>query len=318
MQGALDFVPDHSKQRVTVAVNNGLYEEIVYARNKDNVTLLGESQDKTILRYANNEVFNPHPANIRTNPEAGTFPSRRAAVAIDGAGGRYVEGAVMTSVPPYRIKVPLLLGGDHALAIGSIAAVARHCRRRGKDLVVLWLDAHADYNVPATSPSGNIHGMPAAVVSGHGHPRLLALGDACPMVAPGAIVQVGVRSVDPEEKALVVRSGSVTHDMRQVDELGIRRVVERVLERVSGPDTHLHVSFDVDFLDPGIAPGVATVVPGGPNYREAQLCMEMLHDSGAVGSVDLVELNPAADERNRSARLAVELVQSLFGKRILV
>lgn len=215
-------------------------------------------------------------------------------------------------------EVPLLLGGDHSLAIGSIAAVARHCRRRGKSLVILWLDAHADYNVPATSPSGNIHGMPAAVISGHGHPRLLALGDACPMVAPGAIVQVGVRSVDPEEKALVVRNGSVTHDMRQVDELGMRRVVERVLERVSGRDTHLHVSFDVDFLDPGIAPGVATVVPGGPNYREAQLCMEMLHDSGAVGSVDLVELNPAADERNRSARLAVELVQSLFGKRILV
>lgn len=215
-------------------------------------------------------------------------------------------------------ELPLLLGGDHSLAIGSVAAVARHCRRLGKDLVVLWLDAHADYNVPATSPSGNIHGMPAAVISGQGHPRLLALGDACPMVAPGSIVQVGVRSVDPEEKALVVRNGAVTYDMRQVDELGMRRVVERVLERVAGQGAHLHVSFDVDFLDPGIAPGVATVVPGGPNYREAQLCMEMLHDSGAVGSVDLVELNPAADERNRSARLAVELVQSLFGKRILV
>ncbi len=214
-------------------------------------------------------------------------------------------------------ELPVVIGGDHSLAIGSIAAVARWCRRRGKELYVLWLDAHADYNVPATSPSGNIHGMPAAVISGHGHPKLLALGDACPMVAPASIVQIGVRSVDAQEKALVVRNGSVTFDMRQVDELGMRRIMERALERVVREDTHLHVSFDVDFLDPGIAPGVATVVPGGPNYREAQLCMEMLHDSGRVGSVDVVELNPAADEKNRSARLAVELVQSLFGKRIL-
>ncbi|WP_242342979.1 arginase [Anaeromyxobacter terrae] len=214
-------------------------------------------------------------------------------------------------------ELPLVLGGDHSLAIGSIAAVARWCRRRGKGLYVLWLDAHADYNVPATSPSGNIHGMPAAVISGHGHPKLLALGDACPIVAPASIVQIGVRSVDAHEKALVVRNGSVTFDMRQVDELGMRRIMERALERVVREDAHLHVSFDVDFLDPAIAPGVATVVPGGPNYREAQLCMEMLHDSGRVGSVDVVELNPAADEKNRSARLAVELVQSLFGKRIL-
>jgi arginase len=214
-------------------------------------------------------------------------------------------------------ELPVVIGGDHSLAIGSIAAVARWCRRRGKELNVLWLDAHADYNVPATSPSGNIHGMPAAVISGHGHPKLLALGDACPMVAPASIVQIGVRSVDAQEKALVVRNGSVTFDMRQVDELGMRRIMQRALERVVREDAHLHVSFDVDFLDPGIAPGVATVVPGGPNYREAQLCMEMLHDSGRVGSVDVVELNPAADEKNRSARLAVELVQSLFGKRIL-
>jgi arginase len=214
-------------------------------------------------------------------------------------------------------ELPVVLGGDHSLSIGSIAAVARWCRQRQKELFVLWLDAHADYNVPATSPSGNIHGMPAAVISGHGHPRLLALGDACPIVAPSSIVQIGVRSVDPQEKALVVRNGSVTFDMRQVDELGMRRIMERALERVSRAGAHLHVSFDVDFLDPSIAPGVATVVPGGPNYREAQLCMEMLHDSGLVGSADVVELNPAADEKNRSARLAVELVQSLFGKRIL-
>jgi arginase len=214
-------------------------------------------------------------------------------------------------------ELPVVLGGDHALAIGSIAAVARHCRERGKALHVLWLDAHADWNVPATSPSGNIHGMPAAVISGHGHPRLLELGDQVPMVPPRSIVQVGVRSVDPQEKALVTRSGSATFDMRQVDELGMRRVMERALEGIDRARAHLHVSFDVDFLDPAIAPGVATDVPGGPDYREAQLCMEMLADSGAVGSVDVVELNPAADLRNRSARLAVDLVQSLFGKAIL-
>lgn len=217
----------------------------------------------------------------------------------------------------YAGELPVVLGGDHSLTIGTVASVARYCRRKGKKLFVLWLDAHADYNVPSTSPSGNIHGMPAAVISGYGHPKLLALGDECPMVAPTSIVQIGVRSVDLQEKALVARNGAVTFDMRQVDELGMRRVVERALEHVAREDAHLHVSFDVDFLDPGIAPGVATVVPGGPNYREAQLCMEMLHDSGAVGSVDVMELNPAADERNRSARLAIELVQSLFGKRIL-
>ncbi|HET9552261.1 MAG TPA: arginase [Anaeromyxobacteraceae bacterium] len=214
-------------------------------------------------------------------------------------------------------ELPVVLGGDHSLAIGSVAAAARHCRRVGKELRVLWLDAHADYNVPATSPSGNIHGMPAAVISGHGHPRLLALGDEAPMVAPRSIVQVGVRSVDPAEKALVVRNGSVTFDMRQVDELGMRRVMERALDGLDRSRVHLHVSFDVDFLDPAIAPGVATDVPGGPDYREAQLCMEMLADTGAVGSVDVVELNPAVDLRNRSAKLAVELVQSLFGKAIL-
>jgi arginase len=228
---------------------------------------------------------------------------------------RVVRDAVGASLD--EGELPLVLGGDHSLAIGSIAAVARWCRRRRKALYVVWLDAHADYNVPATSPSGNIHGMPAAVISGHGHPRLLALGDACPMVAPTSIVQIGVRSVDAWEKALVIRNGSVTFDMRQVDELGMRRIMEGALARVVHEDAHLHVSFDLDFLDPGIAPGVATMVPGGPNYREAQLCMEMMHDSGRVGSVDVVELNPAADEKNRSGRLAVELVQSLFGKRIL-
>jgi arginase len=251
------------------------------------------------------------PANPLRPPEAGY---RHLAEVL--AWCRTVRDAVAASLEAGEL--PVVLGGDHALAIGSIAAVARHCRRRGKELHVLWLDAHADYNVPETSPSGNIHGMPAAVISGHGHPDLLALGDHVPMVAPSSIVQVGVRSVDPREKALVTRNGSVTFDMRQVDELGMRRVMERALERVASADAHLHVSFDVDFLDPGIAPGVATDVPGGPGYREAQLCMEMLCDSGAVGSVDVVELNPAEDVKNRSARLAVELVQSLFGKRILI
>ena len=229
---------------------------------------------------------------------------------------RAVHGAVGAALDAGEL--PVVLGGDHSISIGSIAAVARHCRARGKKLFVLWLDAHADYNVPATSPSGNIHGMPAAVISGYGHPKLLAIGDETPIVTPTSIVQIGVRSVDPTEKALVVRNGSVTFDMRQVDELGMRRIMERALAHVAREDAHLHVSFDVDFLDPSIAPGVATIVPGGPNYREAQLCMEMLHDSGVVGSLDVVELNPAVDEKNRSARLAVELVQSLFGKRILV
>ncbi len=213
--------------------------------------------------------------------------------------------------------LPVLLGGDHCLAIGSIAAVARHCAARETLLSVLWLDAHADFNTPQTSPSGNIHGMPVAVVAGQGPEPLTALGHARPMLDPARIHQVGIRSVDHVEKRMVVESGVEVHDMRRIDENGMRKTMDEVLTRVAAVGGHLHVSFDVDFLDPAIAPGVGTTVPGGPTYREAQLCMVMIYVSGLMRSLDIMELNPAYDLHNKTAALVVELVESLFGEQIL-
>lgn len=212
---------------------------------------------------------------------------------------------------------PVLLGGDHCLAIGSIAAIAKHCAAQETPLTVLWLDAHADFNTPETSPSGNIHGMPVAVAAGLGPEALTGLGHAKPMIDPTRILQVGIRSVDHVEKRKVVESGLEVHDMRRIDENGMRKTMAEILKRVAAIGGHLHVSFDVDFLDPAIAPGVGTTVPGGPTYREAQLCMEMIYDSGLMRSLDIMELNPAYDERNRTAKLVVELVESLFGEQIL-
>jgi arginase len=214
-------------------------------------------------------------------------------------------------------RLPVMMGGDHCLGIGSITAVARHCRETGKQLRVLWLDAHADFNTHDVTPSGNIHGMPVACLCGIGPEALVRLGGDGPTLSPSQLRQVGIRSVDEGEKRLVKEHGLDVYDMRYIDEVGMKRTMEEALAGV-GPDTHLHVSFDVDFLDPGIAPGVGTTVPGGPNYREAQLVMEMIADSGRMGSLDLVELNPILDTRNQTALLTVDLVESLFGKSTLM
>ncbi|MCR6686601.1 arginase [Pseudoxanthomonas sp.] len=214
-------------------------------------------------------------------------------------------------------RMPVMLGGDHCLAMGSITAVARHCRDTGRKLRVLWLDAHSDFNTSAVTPSGNVHGMPVACLCGLGPQALTHLGGDAPAMRPDQIRQIGIRSVDPEEKRLVKQHGLDIYDMRYIDEIGMKRVMEQALDGVDA-DTHLHVSFDVDFLDPGIAPGVGTTVPGGPNYREAQLVMEMIADCGRMGSLDIVELNPALDHCNRTAQLAVDLVESLFGKSTLM
>ena len=214
-------------------------------------------------------------------------------------------------------RLPIVLGGDHCLAIGSIGAVARHCREAGKKLRVLWLDAHADFNTSHITPSGNIHGMPVSCLCGYGPDELTTLAGAKPMLDKRTIRQIGIRSVDEGEKRLVHEVGLDIYDMRYIDENGMRRVMEEALDGVDAA-THLHVSFDVDFLDPSIAPGVGTTIPGGPNYREAQLVMEMIADTGALRSLDIVELNPALDNRNETARLAVDLVESLFGKSTLM
>jgi arginase len=213
--------------------------------------------------------------------------------------------------------LPILLGGDHSLAIGSIAAVARYCRAQGRRLRVLWLDAHADFNTNVLTPSGNVHGMPVACLCGHGPRELVELAGSVPAIGPESIRQVGIRSVDQGEKRFVHEVGLEVFDMRYIDEMGMRHTLEQALLDLDS-DTHLHVSFDVDFLDPEIAPGVLTTVPGGPSYREAQLCMEMIADTGLLASLDVMELNPALDVRNRTANVAVDLIGSLFGKSTLM
>jgi arginase len=214
-------------------------------------------------------------------------------------------------------RLPVLMGGDHSLAVGSIGAVARHCREVGKKLRVLWLDAHADFNTSTLTPSGNLHGMPVACLCGHGPQALLEIGDQVPALQAKWVRQIGIRSVDAGEKRLVHQVGLEVFDMRYIDEMGMRHTMELALATLDA-NTHLHVSFDVDFLDPPIAPGVGTTVPGGPTYREAQLCMEMIADTGRMASLDVMELNPALDVRNQTAKVAVDLIESLFGKSTLM
>jgi arginase len=248
------------------------------------------------------------------NPRAAAQGGYRNLEAVTG-WNQQVHAAVYAALGAGEL--PILLGGDHSLAIGSVSAVARHCRERGRKLRVLWLDAHADFNTGELSPSGNLHGMPLACLCGLGPRVLTGLGGQSPAIHPQWIRQIGIRSVDEGERRLVHELAVEVFDMRYIDEMGMRATMEQALSGVDA-DTHLHVSFDVDFLDPDIAPGVGTTVPGGPTYREAQLCMEMIADTRRVGSLDVVELNPALDVRNRTAELAVDLIESLFGKSTLV
>lgn len=249
-------------------------------------------------------------------------PPNPGAAPVDGyrhlsevaAWNRAVYGATRRELGAGRL--PILLGGDHSLSIGSIAAAARHCRETGKDLRIIWLDAHADFNTREISPSGSLHGMPVACLCGFGPPEL-RMDEAAAPIRPEWVRQIGIRSVDAGERRFVHEHALLVFDMRTIDEQGMRTAMDLALEDLA-PDTHLHVSFDVDCLDPQIAPGVGTTVAGGMSYREAQLCMEMLADTGRIGSLDVMELNPALDVRNRTASLAVELVESLFGKSTLI
>ena len=226
------------------------------------------------------------------------------------AWNRAVFDAVSTDLAMGH--VPLLMGGDHCLAIGSISAVARQCRQEHKNLRGIWLDAHTDVNTEAISPSGNIHGMPAACLLGFGPAELVGWSGERAAIGPDALDFIGIRSVDAEEKQAIRKLGLQVFDMRHLDEHGMRNTMTEVLQDVD-EDTHLHVSFDLDCLDPMEAPGVGTGVRGGPTYREMQLCMEMIADTGRLASLDVVEINPALDVRNRTAELAVEFIQSLFG-----
>ena len=226
----------------------------------------------------------------------------------------------MLSVETYEAMkngtFPVILGGDHSLSMGSIGGVARFCEEHNRELFVLWLDAHSDFNTPATSPSGNMHGMSAALLCRE--PGLEGVFGDEPhgFVKPENLHLFGIRSIDKTERVLLRERGIDVIDMRRIDEFGVVKLLRRIIERVQKANGILHVSFDVDFIDPTFAPGVGTTVPGGATYREAHLIMELLHDSDLVRSVDIVELNPFLDERGRTARVAVELIGSLFGLQI--
>lgn len=213
--------------------------------------------------------------------------------------------------------LPVFLGGDHSISMGSVSAVARWCAERGQELFVLWFDAHADFNTPAISPSGNLHGMSLALLCGEDEFDDSFGGAWRGQVDPGNVTLFGARSIDAGERALLEDRGIDVIDMRTIDEQGATAPIRQFLERVAAANGHLHLSIDVDALDPDVAPAVGTVVPGGLTYREAHLVMEMLHDAGLVGSLDIVELNPFLDHAGKSATVLVDLAASLFGRKIV-
>lgn len=213
-------------------------------------------------------------------------------------------------------RTPIVLGGDHSLAMGSISGVARHATEAGRELFVLWLDAHSDFNTPLTSPSGNMHGMSAAMLAHEPGFEGVFGDEPHGFIDPSRLHLFGIRSIDSGERRLLRDRGVDVVDMRRLDEDGFAVSIRRIIDRVRARDGLLHVSLDVDFLDPTIAPGVGTAVPGGATYREAHLVMELLHESGLAASLDLVELNPFLDERGKSALLLVDLTASLFGRQV--
>lgn len=242
-----------------------------------------------------------HPV-VRNAPEAAAWTTALHAKAKALAGGD---------------ALPIYLGGDHSLALGAVGGHAEAAAATGRPLFVVWFDAHADFNTFETTDSGNIHGMPLAFLCGRpGYAEWI--GAPLPAtVPPSRVCLFGLRSVDAEERKRVVSEGVITRDMRSIDVNGVTKALQPFLDAVEAMDGVIHVSLDVDFLDPEIAPAVGTTVPGGATYREAHLAMELLHDSGRVAALDLVELNPFLDERGRTARLMVELTASLFGRNII-
>lgn len=213
--------------------------------------------------------------------------------------------------------MPLVLGGDHSIALGSVAGVAAHYRKQNKRIGVLWLDAHGDMNTPESSPSGNVHGMPLASIIGYGPPELTELAGFRPMVEPRNVALVGIRDLDARERRIVKDSGVHVFTMRDIDERGMREVVADALRFATDEADGVSVSLDLDFVDPEDAPGVGTPVRGGVTYREAHLALEMIADSEAMVSMEVVEINPVIDESNKTANLGVELVLSGLGKKIL-
>lgn len=253
-----------------------------------------------------------HP-EISINPAGARLPEERKADVLDLAARVSDAGLAILK----NGNFPVFVGGDHSIAIGTVSAVARHCTPLGRPVHVLWVDAHADYNTPATSPTGNLHGMPLALLCGEPEFDESFRGDWLGRIDPRNVTIFGARSVDRDERKLVQARGVDVVDMRKLDQLGVVAAMEKVIDKAKDAGAHLHVSFDVDSIDPAIAPGGGTLVPGGLTYREAHLVMEMLHDSGVVGSLDVVELNPFLDHGGKTATLMVDLVASLFGRSIM-
>lgn len=250
---------------------------------------------------------------LGTSPASQRLPDERRADVLDLAARVSEQGLAILKDGHF----PLFLGGDHSIAMGTVSAVARHCEEAKKPVFVLWIDAHADFNTPATSPSGNLHGMPLALLCGEPGFDAEYQGGWLGRISPKNVSIIGARSIDRDERKLLNARGVEVLDMRKIDEMGVVALMRTLLARVKEAGGHLHVSLDVDAMDPSIAPGGGTLVPGGLSYREAHLIMEMLHDSGLVGSLDVVELNPFLDHGGASATLLVDLVASLFGRSVM-
>jgi arginase len=268
----------------------------------------GMSEALTGLGHTVTDIGNLTPASVKVGAPKNPLVY---ALAENIGWTRVLMQAAIDNAPK---GLPIFMGGDHALALGSVAGMAAHAKSVGRPLFVLWLDAHTDFHTPETTDSGNLHGTPVAYFTGRpgfeGFPALVA------PVPPQNVCMIGLRSVDPAEHAGLSGQNMALHDMRAIDESGIRAPLAAFLDKVAAADGLLHVSLDVDFLDPSFAPAVGTTVPGGATLREAHLVMEMLHDSELVASLDLVELNPFLDDRGRTASLMVDLTASLLGRRI--
>ncbi|MBI4601231.1 MAG: arginase [Planctomycetes bacterium] len=249
----------------------------------------------------------PLPPPRKRPPGDDCLPEIRA-VCADLA--RRVERALVAG------RMPLVVGGDHSIAIGTVAGASRHFRARGGRMGLLWVDAHGDMNNPRTSPSGNIHGMPLAVTLGDGIPVLVRLGGFAPKVDPSRTALVGIRNLDEEERGNIARFGINVYTMKDIDRRGIASVMDEAVHVASNGADGVHVSFDMDVVDPQTAPGVGTAVPGGLSYREAHLVMELVHDAGVMTSLEVVETNPFLDVRSQTAKLGVELILSALGKSI--
>lgn len=214
-------------------------------------------------------------------------------------------------------KFPLCIGGDHSMALGTIAGIAAHCRKEKKSFGVIWIDAHADMNTHETTPTGNIHGMPLATSMGLGHKSLVEFYGFYPKLKPENCALIGIRSVDELEKLNIKKLNPTVYTMSDIDKLGIHRVISKVLKQFRKQVDHIHISFDVDSVDPSVAPGVGTPVQGGLTYREAHLLMETIAECGCMSSLEVAEINPVLDNQNQSALFAAELIASSMGQRIL-